>query len=57
MRETQIDFLDCLASAVHFEVNLLLNIFEIKKFRAITSIWYRICVRKKLKEDLTVKLN
>lgn len=57
MRETQIDFLGCLASAVHFEVNLLLNIFEIKKFRAITSIWYRICVRKKLKEDLTVKLN
>lgn len=40
------DFLDCLASAVHFEVILLLNTFEIKKVSAIISIWYRIGVRK-----------
>lgn len=39
------DFLDCLASAVHFEVILLLNISEKKKVRAIISIWYRIGVK------------
>lgn len=32
------DFLACLASAVHFEVILFLNIFEVKKVRAAVSI-------------------